>query len=1191
MKLLMRHMLVLTLLLAAGAAWAALSAEEVEENQSLKTSIVTPHKAWAKGYAGGTLSALVFVYGGHYGGEWDEFGTRLREVVELMQRFDIDADAVTYSTSHRSGSWSFHGGILGEQRVWKLLEKPHDLYILAGVRMEDLPGKMQYAVFERVAAGAGLIYCGDKPSDYLTQKRLATPTMLADGIPQIDGEDYVAMTSGYTLGKGRGVWLKYGAFALTPNKPFTWRGLIDYDYRMLLLGRAAVWAAGKASPITVTSVLGPEPLHVPRDGTARGEITLSTSGAETAVNADIAIRRPIDGATVDLQEVATSVNPGAPTTIAVDLPTLRAGEYYLDVVVKSARGVEAFGAGNLVLESAHGIEEFSLQKSFVEAGETMAGTARLRGEHPAGSILRFRCRDSYDRIIHQRDVEVLAAQTEYGFEFAPDTTATIEMRAEALLLTGGEEVELAEVMFTVPKRRQGRMNFVQWDTPRDVLGHYQWQKMREAGWETTLIGAMGTSPTQQPAAARANDISVAPYSTRILDPKNEDGTMQPVCWNDEPAVDEYVQEIVDRQALLREHGVFVYSLGDEGVTKGCCVHPACLDAYRAYLAMQYGTIDALNDSWGEQYGAFEEVALRDLNDPMESAARADCLPRWYDREAFARYNLMQFTARFRDAYSKLDPYANTGFEGTGDFGDDFDAICELSTFFGPYPGIGDDIVRSIYPRERPRSNWMGYSKTGDALSDAAWRMVMKGMDGIWWWMWSGIGTYRGYVRPTMDFWPATEDLTAEMHPVRRGLGDLLLNSRVEHSRIGVFYSVASAICDAGEESKGLTRARSTHGQWVDLTYDLGFDIHYLTSASLRRGDLDTGEFSVLLMPMSQAISEIEADAIRKFVRAGGNVIADIRPGLYDGHCKMWPQGMLDDVFGIERTELGAVTTGAAEIAGEIGRQRIDVAFSSVKLIPGFKPGSAQPVGMVGDTPVLLVNAYGEGTATLLNFQMPAADTTEADARAIYALIEALYTAKGARRTLSTNSPGGGPIPFSETRVWRNGDAMVFGTYRKMQCAWFNPQSGTLAGEPVRASIDLPRAQHVYDLREGRYLGRVEHIDTTLRWGRANFFAALPYRLDGLQISLSSVVPEPGSRLVVTVTMDVPRTSRAKHPVWVEVVTPDGDVPFWGQHVVLLEAGTGQVALPVAHSDAPGGWRVRATELFSRQTAEATYTMQ
>ena len=85
------------------------------------------------------------------------------------------------------------------------------------------------------------------------------------------------------------------------------------------------------------------------------------------------------------------------------------------------------------------------------------------------------------------------------------------------------------------------------------------------------------------AKLEAKNISIVPYSTRILDPKDDNGYMKPCCWNDEPRVTEYVQKIVDNQESHREHGVFVYSLGDEGVTRGCCVSPACIAAYRRYL--------------------------------------------------------------------------------------------------------------------------------------------------------------------------------------------------------------------------------------------------------------------------------------------------------------------------------------------------------------------------------------------------------------------------------------------------------------------------------------------------------------------------------------------------------------------------------------------------------------------------------
>ena len=212
---------------------------------------------------------------------------------------------------------------------------------------------------------------------------------------------------------------------------------------------------------------------------------------------------------------------------------------------------------------------------------------------------------------------------------------------------------------------------------------------------------------------------------------------------------------------------------------------------------QYGTIARLNDSWGEKYASFAEVALLDPKDNMESqAVAAGKFARWYDRQAFARWNLMNLSGRFVKAYKELDPLAVTGFEGTGGFGDDINNIISINTFYSPYPSIGDDILRSIADRSLIRANWMGYSKTGDALSDAAWRMVMKEMDSIWYWMWSGAGSYRGYLTPTLDFYDCTADLTREMKPVREGLGDLLLKLKPRHSRIAIYYSVPSAITAA-----------------------------------------------------------------------------------------------------------------------------------------------------------------------------------------------------------------------------------------------------------------------------------------------------------------------------------------------------------------------------------------------------------
>ncbi len=1182
--------------LAAATLLAALAlpgvaeptAQEVDEDCSLASTLVTPHKDWASELAGGPIRALFFVYTGPYDGTWEDAGSRVREIVELGQRLDLQADAVLFCGS--GDKWVFHGLALGEQRAERLLETPYDLYCIAGFPMDKLPARIQYRVMRQVAQGAGLLCVGPGAEEYLAPKRRIDPTPpeLLEAVPPIGGQAPAEVTAAYRLGNGRGAWVRWDTRALLPSGEYSPQRAAESDYRMLLLSRAGLWAAGRVPEVSLEIALG-DPPPAGAVSTAPRIRLRKRAGAPMAAEVTLELCRARDGARTPLGRVEVTLRSDQTTDVPAPLPPLRTGDYYLDAVVSSERGAEACGAAAFAVTSPCGVEGVTLDRSFVEVGETLRGTVTLRGTPEAGAVLRLGFRDSYDRLLAQREIALAAGQSEVPLEYTADEFSTNWMRAEALLLTGDREIELREASFSVPKRRHGRHNFVMWDAPLDPLGPYAWRQLQEVGFDVCLIGSMG-GERPQPAALRACDASLAPYSTRILDPKDEHGFMQPVCWNDEPAVTAHVQAIVDNQRQLREQGVFVYSLGDEGVTQGCCVHPACLAAYREYLREQYGEIARLNASWGTAYGSFDEVDLLDHKDNMETASRQSCPPRWYDRQAFARHNLMGLSRRFVEAYRRLDPHALTGFEGTGGFGDDYDAILETNTFYGPYPSIGDDLVRSVAPRSTVRSNWMGYSKTGDALSDAAWRMVMKGTDSIWFWMWSGIGSWRGYLRPTFDLWPATADLSEEMRPVRQGLGDLLLRSAVAHSGIAVFYSVPSALAGQVSLPQGWPDPQADHEAWLRLTYELGCDVRYVTSAMLAAGALDTGEFRILVLPLSQAIGPEEAAAIRRFAEAGGTVVADVRPGVFDGHLKTASPGPLDDLFGIRRTP-GAEPAAAEEawISGPAAGPNLALTVPGIRPDPQVTADGAEALAHVGDVPIVLTREVGQGRAILLNFPPPLTDAEEVSASRD--LLRWLYAVAGARAPIGVTTPEGRPLAMTETRVWRTGDALVFGLWRRMENAWFSPTTGTTAGEPVPAVVTLPHPMYVYDLRGKRALGRTDRIETGLRWGRASFFLATPEPLPTPEVAVSASGPVPGEPVTVRVGLQGHTAAGGTVALWAEVIDPVGASPLWGRRVVLLESGVQRWRIPTPHNAAPGRWRVRVTELFSGQSAEAAWNVR
>jgi hypothetical protein len=1174
------------------------SAQEVEEDQSLSSRLITPHRPWATGYAGGPVRALFIVNPGPYTGEWFAPDTRLREVVELGQRLDLQADAILFGGS--SGD-EFYGLGLGQQRAERLLGVPYHVYVFANARFDKLPARFQFLIMEQVARGAGLVCCGPTASEYMTPARqLAAPVpWLMDGLPDLDGKAPAEVMRAFRLGAGRGVALDYSPWALTPQAEFSYGALAEYDYRLLWVVRCLLWAASREGAVSVSFRAWLQGGSLPQRPAwvievARGE------AAPARLQVDVNVRRRSDGWTLALDEEGLWVYTEHPATLPVNLPHLRAGAYILDTIVRSRRGVEAFAATPFEIESPFGIEALVLTQPFAERGGRLAGSVALRGAVPPGTRLRIRFRDAFDRVLHQLDLPApVAENARVPFDYVPGAHDTVLMRCEAGVLFEEQEVDARESTFTVPNRRRGQFNFLQWDTPTDVLAIYAWQQLRRAGMGLCLLSSF--EQTKPVPALGASDISLVPYVTRILDPKDAQGVMQvrqedgsntTLCWNDEPAIDDYVRRLVGHQQKRREHGVFCYSLGDEGVTQGCCVHPKCLEAYRRYLEGQYGSIGQLNASWGASYATFGEVDLLDRKDNLEESAKAKGqYARWFDRQAFARWNLMQFAGRFGGAFKGLDPEAVTGFEGTGGFGDDFDAILGINGFYSPYPGIGDEIIRSAAPRELIRANWMGYSKTADALSDAAWRMVMRNMDSIWFWMWTGIGSYRGYLSPTLDFFPATAELTEELRPVRRGLGDLLLQSQPLHSGIAVFYSLPSALAHGLDEGAGYVGPEATHQTWTRLTSELGLDYRYVTQAMLRRGALRPDEFRVLLLPMAQAVSPEEAQAILSYVEAGGTVVADVRPGLFDAHCKPVDPGTLDGLFGVRRTRRAAPLLKPLAVRARIGSEEVALQTPLSRLDPGIEAVNAKACGKVEAVPVLLMNAVGRGRAILLNFQLLSDNADEGQWAAARAFLRGLYDGVRATAPVAVTSPQDEPLPFTETRLWRTGDALVIGLWRQMQCAWFAPASGTAAGEPVPARLALPEPRYIYDLRRGKFLGRVSEVDTLLRWGRANFFLALPERFGDLEVQLSPTEPRPGDTIRAEFELMGAGRSGGRQAVFAEVLDPSGQPVEWAGQVVVLVDGRGSIAVPVAHNADPGRWRLRVTELFSREAAEAVWTVR
>ena len=127
----------------------------------------------------------------------------------------------------------------------------------------------------------------------------------------------------------------------------------------------------------------------------------------------------------------------------------------------------------------------------------------------------------------------------------------------------------------------------------------------------------------------------------------------------------------------------------------------------------------------------------------------------------------------------------------------------------------------------------------------------------------------------------------------------------------------------GNRKSSLNNSLNSSGaiawSWQEYLEDQKIQYNWYSYADLLQRGIDPQEYKVLILPRTLCLSQAEAAEIRRYVQAGGVVIADHQTGIFDQHGKACPRGKgaLDDLFGIENRPVcrkGSLFYG--EILGE-----------------------------------------------------------------------------------------------------------------------------------------------------------------------------------------------------------------------------------------------------------------------------------
>jgi len=357
------------------------------------------------------------------------------------------------------------------------------------------------------------------------------------------------------------------------------------------------------------------------------------------------------------------------------------------------------------------------------------------------------------------------------------------------------------------------------------------------------------------------------------------------------------------------------------------------------------------------------------------------LPTWKVKTFDASALMDQMT--FNDSYwnnfigdlveyaNRIDPATPCGYEGgqgSAAFGGfDVAKYMRKIQFLESYSG--GSIIRSFNPHNALPLVTTHFHKDNN---DSVWQ--------CWYNLAHGNKGHIGWVEKVPDDTDVSA-IAPSYHEAAQKIGPLMSGAEWIHDGVAIYYSHASIqlgwIMDAQAHGK-TWRNRNTDsmgGQnvcreaWENMLRDDGLQYNFISYADVIQNGIPKA-YKVLILSDTLCLSDAEARKIKAFCRAGGTVIADYMPGLWDQHGKGRSNGgALDDMFGVKHDpNMGSADVFQGGSLWSEVNQDVHYGQSGEKLLSDNKciQDKSGYNKAARTMEVAKVNSYGSGTAVLLN---------------------------------------------------------------------------------------------------------------------------------------------------------------------------------------------------------------------------------
>ena len=525
------------------------------------------------------------------------------------------------------------------------------------------------------------------------------------------------------------------------------------------------------------------------------------------------------------------------------------------------------------------------------------------------------------------------------------------------------------------------------------------------------------------------------------------------------------------------------------------------------------------------------------------------LAQWCDFREYMDQSFADALARGVEIGRKYDPAGRFGFTGThhpGVFsGQNYAKLCQVVDLIVPYNiGQAPEIIRSLYPQRciQMTPSWF----SGNRGVWDIWTRFLDGDKGIIFWD-NDEPSNKFLNQPDGTPTERAKSLGPTLRTIESGLAKLLYAADYDDNGIALYYSHPSIrvawwrqYLPAGRKWVDLqswnlygdSYRNLLRNSWCRMVEDCNVQFNFVSHEQLvNENKLAAGDYRVLILPETFALSDAEAAKIREFVADGGVVIADNSPGVMDEHGKWRDQPALGNLWDDEHAFLLNSSV---------------MMYSRLRLKPGPERDMRAPFEKILRDAARIV---------------PAVRVLGAD---------------------------GQPLPAAEVHTYHLGPGVrVISVGRSMQRGSEGPDrkkyEDNSAFERVETvTLELDGQSHVYDVLGGKYLGAGQKMEgiqldpyVPILWTLSD------EELPGLQSRIVQVEANVAEVVVAAMPPTVLRAAR------VDVVTPAGAVAEHYCGNVLVKDGQGSIRIPFALNDPKGKWTVRVKDVATGQASELT----